>query len=175
MVQQSTYASKCQQQIHNHDKLNWNSHLYRKKYEAKTSLCQPTHKSKHYNYIYINKYEIPGLHQYLISRFWGWPMIHSLWLEYFLVRGIRRIANVLCICCTNFVLNFWGETCLVQEISFSFRFHMVETSMTYYKCKLIYIVLKYLTDESNFECISYPKYNMYYNSARWLELKSSIQ
>ena len=90
-------------------------------------------------------------------------MIHILWLKYFLVRGIRRIANVLCICCTNFVLNFWGETCLVQEISFSFRFHMVETTMTYYKCKLIYIVLKYLTDESNFKCIWYPKYNMYHN------------
>ena len=97
-------------------------------------------------------------------------MIHILWLEYVLVRGIRRIANVLCICCTNFVLNFWGETCLVQEISFSFRFHMVETTMTYYKCKLIYIVLEHLMDESNFECISYPKYHMYENTHSYYEM-----
>ena len=88
-------------------------------------------------------------------------MIHILCLANFLVRSIQRITTVLFVLLYKLYFKLLRRNLSSTGNQFFFQIpYGLPTTMTYYKCKLM---SEYLIYESNFECISYPKYHMYQN------------
>ena len=88
-------------------------------------------------------------------------MIHILCLANFLVRSIQRITTVIFVLLYKLYFKRLRRNLSSTGNQFFFKIpYGLPTTMTYYKCKLM---SEYLIYESNFECISYPKYYMYQN------------
>ena len=88
-------------------------------------------------------------------------MIHILCLANVLVRSIQRITTVLFVLLYKLYFKLLRRNLSSTGNQFFFQIpYGLPTTMTYYKCKLM---SEYLIYESNFECISYPKYHMYQN------------